>query len=101
MLHYNTFTHKHSHVYVGYDSSLDIDDVRVTHTVVLKLLEDLENRGHHKYMENLYSSPALFQDLSCLGFGAYGTILTNQRGIPEKMKAKLQKERWWITSSWL
>ena len=63
----------------------------MTHTVVLKLLEGLENRGHHVYMDNYYSSPSLFQHLRRLGFGACGTVSTNRRGVPEEIKAKLQK----------
>ena len=63
----------------------------MTHTVVLKLLEGLENRGHHVYMDNYYSSPSLFQNLRRLGFDACGTVRTNRRGVPEEIKAKLQK----------
>ena len=68
-----------------------MDDVGVTHAVVLKLLEGLEHRGHHIYMDNYYTSPALFQDLRRLGFGACGTVRINRRGIPQAMKSKLQK----------
>ena len=64
----------------------------MTHAVLLKLLEGLENRGHHVYMDNYYSSPSLFQNLRRLGFGACGTVRTNRRGVPEEIKAKLQKE---------
>ena len=59
--------------------------------MVLKLLEGVENRGHHVYMDNFCSSPALFQDLWCLGFGTCGTVRMNWRSVPEEMKAKLQK----------
>ena len=63
----------------------------MTHAVVLKLLEGLGNRGHHVYMDNYYSSPSLFQNLRHLGFGACGTVRTNRHGVPEEIKAKLQK----------
>ena len=75
---------------IGKDTSLDTDDCSVTHAVVLKLLEGLENRGHHVYMDN-YTSPRLFQNLRHLGFGACGTVRTNRRGVPDEIKAKLQK----------
>ena len=83
--------HHYSHVHTGKDSSLNTDDVGVTHAVVRKLLEGLEGRGHHVYIDNFYSSPALFQDLRRHGFGACGTVGTNRRGVPEEMKSKLQK----------
>ena len=67
------------------------DSVEATHTIVLKLLEGLEGRGHHVYTNNYYSSPALFGDLQHLGFGACGTVRKNRRGIPDEMKAKLKK----------
>lgn len=45
------------------DDSLDTSSVGATRTVVLKLLEGLEGRGHHVYTDNYYNSPALFSDL--------------------------------------
>ena len=99
----------------GKDTSLDTDDCSVTHAVVLKLLEGLENRGHHVYMDNYYSSPSLFQHLRRLGFEACGTVRTNRRGVPEEIKAKLQKGeivskmidddvmalKWMVSAPWL
>ena len=63
----------------------------MTHAVVLKLLEGLENPGHHVNTDNYYSCPSLFQNLRRLGFGACGTVRTNRHGVPEEIKAKLQK----------
>ena len=84
----HTFTH---YTHTGKDTSLDRDDVGVTYAVVLKMLEGLENRGHHVYMDNFYTSPALFQDLRCLGFGACSTVRTNRRRVPEEVKSRIQK----------
>ena len=75
----------------GKDTSLDTDDCSVTHAVVLKLLEGLENRGHHVYMDNYYSSPRLFQNLRHLGFGACGTVRTNRRGVPEAISCRRER----------
>ena len=64
-----------------------IDSSGVTHGVVLKLLEGLENRGHHVYMDNSYTSPTLFTSLLQLGFGACGTVRINRRGMPKEVTA--------------
>ena len=60
----------------------------LTYAVVLKLLEGLENKGHHLYCDNYYSSPTLFTDLRRLGFGACGTVRLNRRGLPEAIKSQ-------------
>ena len=85
-----SYTHLHTS-HTGKDNSLDTQQVGVTHAVVLKLVEVLEGRGNHIYMDNYYSSPHLFSDLHCLGFGACGTVRTNRRGLPAEMQAKLKK----------
>ena len=65
----------------------------VTHAVVLKLIEGLEQRGHHVYMDNHYSSPTLFSSLRQLGFGACGTVHSNRKGMPKIVTAsKLKKD---------
>ena len=55
------------------------DDSLITlglaHQVVLDLNDDrLQNKGYHEYMDNFYTSPALFRDLRDKGFEACGTI---------------------------
>ena len=56
------------------------------HAVVLKLLDGLEHKGHHVYMDNYYTSPALFAELRRRGFGACGTVRTHTTGLPIEMK---------------
>ena len=66
----------------------------LAHRVVLDLLNDdrLQNKGYHVYMDNFYTSPALFRDLRDQGFEACGTIRSNRVGIPEDIRlAKLKK----------
>ena len=41
------------------DTSLDTDECSVTHAVVLKLLEGLENRSHHVCMDNLHQAKSV------------------------------------------
>jgi len=59
----------------------------------MKLVEGLQNKGHHLYCDNYYSSPDLFTDLRRLGFGACGTVRLNRQGLPERIQcqSKLSK----------
>ena len=66
----------------------------LAHRVILDLLDDdrLTNKGYHVYMDNFYTSSALFRDLRDRGFEACGTIRSNGVGIPEDIRsAKLKK----------
>ena len=65
----------------------------LTYAVVMKLVEGLQNKGHHLYCDNFYSSPDLFTDLQRLGFGACGTVRLNRQGLPERIQcqSKLSK----------
>ena len=58
----------------------------VTTGVVLKLVSGLENKGHHLYCDNYYSSPELFLRLKALGFGACNTTRTSRHGNPASFK---------------
>ena len=76
---------------LGKDNSLDTTN-GFTHAVVMKLVEGLENLGHHLYCDNFYTSPALFSSLWNLGFGACGTVHVNRKRIPKSFAAaKLKK----------
>ena len=66
----------------------------LAHRVVLDLLDDdrLKNKGYHVYMDNFYTSPALYRDLREEGFEACGRIRSNRQGIPDDIRsAKLRK----------
>ena len=63
----------------------------MTAGVVLQLVESLCGLGHHVYMDNLYSSPALFSELRLKGFEVCGTLRVNRRGVPPEAKAGLKK----------
>ena len=61
---------------------------------MLDLLDDerLKSKGYRVFMDNFYSSPALFQNLLEEGFEVCGTLQSNRKGIPEDMKtARLRK----------
>ena len=54
----------------------------------MKVIEGLELKGHHIYMDNYYSSPNLFHDLHEKGFGACGTVSVNRMGMPKEWQKK-------------
>ena len=78
------------YLHVGKDDSLD-GTLGMTAAVVLRLVEPICGLGHHIYMDNLYTSPALFTALQSHGFGACGTLRLNRRGIPPEAKGTLRK----------
>ena len=49
-----------------YTGSLPADNTHITatHRVVMSLTEPLLNKGHHVYMDNFFSSPALYKELA-------------------------------------
>ena len=65
----------------------------LTYAVVMKLVEGLENNGHHLYCDSFYSSPALFIDLRELGFGACGTVRLNRKGLPKRIKSECKMSK--------
>ena len=62
--------------------------------VVLDLVNDqrLEGKAFLVYTDNIYSSPALFRDLTERGFGACGTVRKDRRGIPTSIRHTGQKK---------
>ena len=67
-------------------------DVGLTHRVVTDLVDVVYDKGHIIYMDNYFSSPALFDELADNQTGACGTLRTNRRGVPDAVKsAKLKK----------
>lgn len=77
-------------LHTGKDDSLG-GDLGMTSAVVLRLVEPIGGRGHHLYMDNLYTSPELFTELHSQAFGACGTLRLNRRGVPPEAKQSLKK----------
>ena len=77
----------------GKDDSLNRGDLGMTAAVVLRLVEPICGLGHHMYMDNLYTSPALFRELRFRGLEICCTLQLrlNRRGIPLEAKGKLEK----------
>ena len=78
-------------LYTGKEESKELTTPLAEH-VVLDLLVGLENRGHHVYFDNYYTSIPLSMKLSDLGFGSCGTVRINRKGIPKDFQTcKLKK----------
>ena len=63
----------------------------MTHAIVKKLVNDIQGKGHHIYMDNVFTSPTLFNDLRRNGLGACGTLRPNRRGVPSGIKEKVRR----------
>ena len=61
----------------------------MTSAVVLRLVGQIQGRGHHLYMDNFYTSPLLFSELR--ERGSCGTLRLNHRGVPPEVKALMRK----------
>ncbi|MCG7879142.1 MAG: transposase [Candidatus Thiodiazotropha taylori] len=84
-------------VYVGstpvaeYSELVDLDqDSGQTTKIVIGLLAKtgLLHGGHHVYMDNYYTSPELFDELSIRETYACGTVRKNRKEFPEALKVK-------------
>lgn len=54
--------------------------------VIKDLTSSIKNKNHHIYMDNYFSSPKLFEDLLKDGIYCCGTVRSNRKGLPEKLK---------------
>ena len=57
-----------------------------THRIVKSLSEPILDKGHHLYMDNFFSSPALFTKLAARSTGACGTLRINRVVVPATVK---------------
>ena len=60
--------------------------------VVKDLSSSISHANHHLYMDNFFSSPALFEDLFRDGLLACGTVRVSRRGMPDFSRLKLKQQ---------
>lgn len=72
-------------LYLGKDGGRPADVPLGTH-VVQTLAEPLFDKGHVIYMDNFFSSPALYKLLADNQTGACGTLRANRIGVPDQIK---------------
>jgi hypothetical protein len=74
-------------VYLGKDKKRTYKDLTATHATVSDLCRRVEGVGHKLYMDNFFSSPALFDDLATKKISSCGTVRPNRKGLPEDLRS--------------
>ena len=59
--------------------------------VVMKLTENLRNKGYHLYFDNVFSSVPLMISLLKVGIYSCGTLRADRKGIPDDLKQMAKK----------
>ena len=67
-------------VYLGKEGG--VAEQHLARRVVKHLMEPLEGKYHHVYMDNFYSDPHLFLELETKKILSCGTIRSNRKGFP-------------------
>ena len=67
------------------------DNTGLCSRVVLDLLDGLDHKNYHVYMDNYYTSPNLFITLYNKGIGACGTARPSRRHFPSDIITKAMK----------
>ena len=78
-------------VYLGKDRQHMAQDVTATHATVMELMRKIQGRGHILHMDNLFSSPELFDDLVNKQIYSWDIVRLNRRGMPQDMVPKKTK----------
>ncbi|KAM3940653.1 LOW QUALITY PROTEIN: piggyBac transposable element-derived protein 4-like [Leptodactylus fuscus] len=76
-------------IYQGKDTKIDPPEcpsfLRVSAKIVWDLLHPLLDQGYHLYLDNFYTSVALFNSLASRNTAVCGTVRKNQRGLPKTL----------------
>jgi len=78
-------------VYLGKYRQRTAQHLTATHATVTELTRKVEGCGHKLYMDNFFSSPALFDDLAKKQIYCCGTVRANRRGMPQHLAPKTTK----------
>ncbi|GFT37273.1 piggyBac transposable element-derived protein 4 [Nephila pilipes] len=69
-------------VYTGKETELKETSGLLRERVVKSLLEDLSGQGYHLYIDDLFVSPSLVEELFRLGTNTCGTVMKRREGMP-------------------
>jgi len=78
-------------VYFGKDPQSATDDMTATHATVRHLTRRVEGLGHKLFMDSLFSSPRLFDDLGGHKINSSGTVRPNRKDMPRNFGPKQLK----------
>ena len=73
-------------MYTGKETVAVNETRGATHRVVMDVISPILDRGHIFYMDNYFTSPALFKDMIDRQTGACGTLRVNRTGVPASVK---------------
>jgi sorbitol-specific phosphotransferase system component IIBC len=79
---------------LGKDRQNATQIITVTHATMKSLTSRVETVGHKLYMDNFFSSPALFNDLHTRDINCCGTVRQNLKGMPGDSDNKTLKLKW-------
>ena len=78
-------------VYLGKQRQHATAQITATHGTVLQVGRRVEGLGHKSYMDNYFTSHALFDDLFQRKINACGTVRHDRRGMPRDIGPKSLK----------
>jgi len=78
-------------VYSGKQRQHGTAEITATHGTVLQVIRRVEGLGHKVFMDNYFTSPALFDDLFQRKINACGTVRHDRRGMPRDIGPKSLK----------
>jgi hypothetical protein len=78
-------------VYLGKDAHTATKEMTATHATVRHLTRRVEGVRHKMFMDNFFSSPALFDDLSTIKINCCGIVRPNCKYMPPDFGSKIMK----------
>jgi hypothetical protein len=81
-------------VYLGKDRKRATPDMTATNATVKQLSRNVKGCGHKLYIDNNYSSPDLYSDLTKERINYCGTFRPNREGMPNDFRSKTLKQKW-------
>jgi hypothetical protein len=76
-------------VYFGKQRQHATAQITATHGTVLQVIRRIEGLGHKMFMNNYFTSPALFDDLLQRKINACGIVRHDSRGMPRDIGPNL------------